>query len=188
MGVVKLSLLICHTKDRAKLLEGLYHVIRPQLTKEVECIVAGDNGTIGHKRNLLLSRSKGKYVAFIDDDDSVANNYVEEVFKGIQKGDDCCSLRGIIDEKGEFSVFEHSIRHDKYLTVNPDHHDGVKYLRYPNHLNCIKADIAKKFKFKEINHGEDTDWATQIKNAKAIETEYWIEEPIYYYDPSSNRK
>lgn len=145
---------------------------------------------IGHKRNRLLQNSTGLYVAFIDSDDRVAQDYVELLLEGIDKGPDCCSLNGIITEDGKNPLrFQHSIRHNAYLTA-PDAEE-IRYLRYPNHLNCIRADIAKQFRFPEEGglsmHGEDTDWATQIHKSRLLKTEYDIPEVIYYYIHVSNK-
>jgi hypothetical protein len=48
-------------------------------------------------------------------------------------------------------------------------------------LNCIKASIAKQFKFPEINHGEDTQWATQIKESGLLKKEVYIDKILYHY-------
>ncbi len=40
------------------------------------------NISIGEKRNLLLDVAKGKYIAFIDDDDSITEHYFKEIRKG----------------------------------------------------------------------------------------------------------
>jgi len=82
-------------------------------------------------------------------------------------------------------MFEHSIRYNAYKT-NPDGYE-VRYERFPNHLNCIKSSIAKQFIFPEKNHGEDTDWATQVHRSGLIQTEHYIKEVIYYYDYISNK-
>lgn len=169
----------------------MMNILLRQKTEDVIILTDDRVGiSIGEKRNALLSNGVkfANYVAFIDDDDTVSDDYVEQLMKGINKGVDCCSLRGVIDERGEFNIFEHSIRYDEYATVNPDHHGGVKYLRYPNHCNAIRSDIAGQFRFPEINHGEDTDWATQIHRSGQLMIEHYIPEPIYFYDPSSNRK
>lgn len=137
--------------------------------------------SIGFKRNELMRISKGKYVAFIDDDDRISDNYFNFIIPGMESGADCCSLKGIITEDGQNPlVFEHSIKYKEYKT----NHEGmpVRYERFPNHLNCIKSSIAKQFKFPEKNHGEDTDWATQIFKSGLIKTEHYIEEILYYYD------
>jgi len=142
--------------------------------------------SIGYKRNRLLQEATGLYVAFIDDDDRVVSDYIELLLEGIDFGPDCCSLNGIITEDGKNPLrFQHSIRHNAYVTC-PDAEE-IRYLRYPNHLNCIRADIAKQFQFPETMHSEDTDWATQIHRSRLLKTEYDIPEVIYYYDFISNK-
>ena len=148
----------------------------------IEVLTNVDNGelSIGSKRNELLQRAKGDYVAFVDDDDVVTESYFKNIFEGIERKVDCCSLKGIITEDGiNPLIFEHSIKYSEYKT-NPDHMP-VRYERFPNHLNTIRASIAKQFKFPEKNHGEDTDWATQIHKSGLIKSEYYIDEVIYHY-------
>jgi len=72
-----LSLLICSLKDRQGYLERLMQILDPQLSgieDKVEVIVELDNGerSIGAKRNALLDKAKGEYLAFIDDDDIIS--------------------------------------------------------------------------------------------------------------------
>lgn len=141
---------------------------------------------IGIKRNELLQRATADYVAFIDDDDTISPSYISSIMEGINKGVDCCSLRGIITWNGETpETFEHSIRYGGWFT----NHTGakIKYERYPNHLNCIKREIAQKFVFPEISHGEDHDWSTQVHNSGLIKTEHYIDEVIYNYDYIPNK-
>lgn len=185
---MKLSILICTVPKRKDLfLIQLLREIRKQITPfhgQVEILTSPDdqaNWKIGSKRNWLLDVSDGDYVAFIDDDDRISHNYIPLVMEGIDKGVDCCSLRGIITEDGlKPLIFEHSIKYHEYKT-NPEGHP-IRYERYPNHLNCIKSSIAKKFRFPEKNHGEDTDWATQVFNLGLLKMEHEIKDIIYYYD------
>lgn len=149
----------------------------------VQCIVYVDNkeSTIGKKRNRLLELSEGDYVAFIDDDDRISEKYIELLMQGVSKGVDCCSLKGIftIDGRG-MQVFEHSLKYNGWKTNHEQ--KEVTYERYPNHLNCIKASIAKQFSFTNKNHGEDFDWSKAVHEAGIIKTEHYIDEILYYYD------
>lgn len=186
----KLSILICTVEGREHFLERLTKIlekqIMPRYWSSIEVISIGGNKeddamSIGAKRSLLLDLADGEYVCFIDDDDRVSENYVELLLPGIEKGVDCCSLRGIITEDGQNPlIFEHSIKYKEYKT-NPEGMP-VRYERYPNHLNCIKASIAKQFRFPETNHGEDTDWATKIFKSGLIKTEHYIDNILYNYE------
>jgi len=185
--MIKLSILICSLESRRDYLNRLLASLLHQ-SNGIDIIVDCDNGekTIGQKRNNLLKNAIGEYVCFIDDDDLVSYNYVSYILAGIEQGVDCCSLKGVITEDGSNPlIFEHSIKYNSYKT-NPDSYP-IRYERFPNHLNCIRSGIAKQFKFPEKNHGEDTDWATQIHKSGLLEREYYIEEPIYFYEYRSKK-
>lgn len=152
----------------------------------VEVVTLYDRGEkpIGTKRNELIEMAKGEYICFIDDDDEVSQNYIKNLLEGIEKGVDCCSLKGVITWDGiNPEIFEHSLKYKAYATTN----NTVKYERFPNHLNCIKKSLVFDIKFPEISHGEDTDWATKISNANVLKTEYYIDEIMYHYLFKTNK-
>lgn len=187
----KLSILICHIPLRREYLKNLMEILKVQ----IDCFPAGMievfidphlTDKVGTKRNRLLKKANGDYLCFIDDDDRVSLYYVPFIFEGIMNGVDCCSLTGEITENGKNPlIFQHSIKYKEYKTNTED--KPIRYERYPNHLNAIKSSIAKQFKFPEINHGEDTDWAMQIHKSGLLKTEHWIEDVIYYYDHKSKK-
>lgn len=185
---MKISILICRLPKRYEMFHKLNQKLFDQYfgicDGEIEVIWNGEDWTIGAKRNELIERAKGEYSCFIDDDDDISDNYIEWLLKAAESGCDCASLKGVITTDGENRyVFEHSVKYKEYKTINivcPDS-ELVKYERYPNHLNLIKTSIAKQFKFPEINHGEDTDWATQIRDSGLLKTQFEIPEVIYYY-------
>jgi len=180
-----LSILIPTTPDRIDQLTLLMDNLYTQIAatgrgNEIELCVNEDDGrlSIGAKRNQLLDLSVGKYIAFFDSDDLPGEPYINVLLDGINSGADCVSLRGIMTTNGERpEIFEHSIRYNEYKTTE----NFIKYERYPNHLNCIKSSIAKQFRFPDINHGEDTDFATQIYRSELLKNEYYSEEIIYHY-------
>lgn len=171
-----LSILICSLNSREQMLKKLLEQLKKQKTNSLEILVEKDDGSmlIGDKRNLLLKNSSGKYVAFVDDDDEVSNDYVYKILNGIEKEPDCLGLEGIIttDSKRP-KKFIHSLQYKKWFESN-----GI-YYRNPNHLNAIKRDIALKVGFSSKSHGEDRDFSMAV--LPHLKTEYYIEGPIYYY-------
>lgn len=191
---MKLSLLIPTLPKRAALLGRLQTQLWGQVLPyagNVELLIDDSiYDTIGEKRNRLMQRVTGEYVASIDDDDRISENYIKLLMWGIGNGVDACSLRGIITFDGiNPAYFEHSLLYRLYETKEDAvfENGDIKYLRFHNHINCIKSSIAKQFKFPEINHGEDTDFATQIHNSGLIKTEHYINEVIYHYDYIQNK-
>jgi len=183
---MRLSILICTLPERKLMLTSLLVKLNRQIKEEVDIHLAHEpHLTIGEKRNLLLENATGEYVCFIDDDDMVSDNYIDLLMEGINKGVDCCSLRGAYSVDGKLDgYFEHSLKYNQWQTV-PGLEVFIRYERFPNHLNCIKSSIAKQFKFPEKNFGEDHDWSKQIHESGLIKTEHYIPEVIYYYKKAS---
>ena len=185
---MKLSLLIPTLNDRRQSFKSLVmeltkQIIDAGMEEQVEIISLCDKGllSIGAKRNELLSRTRGDYVAFIDDDDTVSERYVALLMEGIKKGVDCCSLRGVYTIDGQNpEIFEHSIKYDEWKTNGPT--SGITYERNPNHLNCIKTSIACQFSFPETWHGEDHEWSKQLQRSGLLKTEYEITDILYHYN------
>jgi len=172
----RLSILICSITERAKLLHRLLVHLKVQMSDEVEIITEIDNRemTIGEKRNKLLLRASGDYVAFIDDDDLVSGDYISKILTAIKTNPDCCSLQGeITHHHGKVDIFKHSIEYDHWFRDN-----GI-YYRCPNHLNVIKRSIALQVGFPHINSEEDRDFSGRV--FLLLKTEEKIEGTIYYY-------
>ena len=167
------------------LMRELRRQIFPKFEHQIEIIIETDNGenTTGAKRNELLKKADGDYVAFVDSDDMVAPNYIQHLMDGIVKGVDCCSLLGVYTEDGDNPrLFEHSLRYNEYRTNETAvPMVGVTYERFPNHISCLKASIAKQFKFPNQYISEDTEWATQIHKSGMLRVEHYIPEVIYHY-------
>lgn len=194
----KLSILIPTTEDRKECTSQLLKEISRQsggsklqyyngsvrvmiMNEPIEILIYLDNyeKSIGEKRNILLSKASGTYVSFVDSDDVLSKNYIQSLFEGINKGVDCCSLRGVITFDGvNPETFEHSIKYNEWKTNETA---PIKYERTINHLNCLKKEIAEQFKFPEINFGEDHKWSMDLHQSGLIKTEHFIEEVIYHY-------
>jgi cellulose synthase/poly-beta-1,6-N-acetylglucosamine synthase-like glycosyltransferase len=182
----RLSLLVCTVKGRENYLERLKARLKPQLTPEVEILVAKDNRelTIGKKRNDLIHNASGEYIAFIDDDDWVSENYVKEILKATDSKPDVVGFNSIITFNGKTPrrveiTMKHKNWSHKMGTI-----DGtaqpVTYYRCPNHLTPVKKSIALKILFPEMNDQEDRFYSLAIPSF--AETEVYINDYLYFYD------
>ena len=176
----QLSILICHLPERETLLQNLVMELVQQINEgPVEIWI--DNTipeiqTIGAKRNVLMDVATGRYLAFIDDDDTVTGNYVRLILNAIREGNDCIGIVGILKRQGKPDwQFRHSI------TVGRWCKDKQKriYFRTPNHLNPVKSELAKQVMFPEMNYGEDKSYSDKLR--PLLTTETFIETPIYIY-------
>ena len=171
-----LSILTCSLRSRRHLLSSLLRELRRQATPEVEVLVSIDDGqkSIGTKRNELLRRAKGRYVAFVDDDDIVSSDYVQKILLAVRSDPDCCGMEGIITwDGGNPRRFVLSSRYDHWFEK-----DGT-YYRCPNHLSPVKTAIALQAMFPEISFSEDRLYSLKLRSL--IESEVYIDGPIYYY-------
>ena len=168
------SILIPTMPGREKGLAELVATIREKLARLVpqlryEFCLAFDNReqSIGMKRQRLLDMAKGKYLSFIDDDDAITDEYIEDLWQMIQGGYHTMRLRG---QMSQYS-FVHST--EVTLTTPMATNEEVPvFQRPPNHLNPMLADVAKLVPFKDAVHGEDLDWTLALYKTKFIETEY----------------
>lgn len=177
-----LSILVCSTTERAPLLQRLVAFLRSQarrFPRQVEIVVNIDGGElpVGMKRQQLLEQAVGHFVAFVDDDDFVAHDYVERILAAVkaEPDADCVSLVGTLTTNGQNpEKFTHSIQHGGWYTEQ-----GVHY-RTPNHLNPIRRRLALCAGFQAKDVGEDHDFSNAIKPLLKCEASGGAE-PLYLY-------
>lgn len=199
-----LSILICHLEDRSLVFQRLLDSLARQFRMSsgalnpsteiaqaglTELIIEKDNGhmSTGQKRNKLLERARGDYIAFVDDDDMVDENYVSRIESAIQcpkcgYAPDCLGLEGLIYIKNVNlnklvpQKFIHSLKYKSWFEK-----DGVFY-RNPNHLNPVKREIALKVRFPHWTQREDFDYSQRM--LPLLKTEEMLSgNPLYHYYP-----
>lgn len=196
-----LSILIPTINSRKGLLAALLNEFEVQISKDliiskadgikkynygdIEILIFPDEElNLGTKRNILLKAASGKYSCFFDDDDFPSADYISELRKAIEQNPDVVSLRGIMTTNGKNpELFEHSLKYSAWKTTDNE----IKYERYPNHLNCIRASIAKQILFPEKNFGEDHDWSRKLHESGLLKTEYYTDKVLYNYKFISNK-
>jgi glycosyltransferase involved in cell wall biosynthesis len=147
----------------------------------VEVHSLSDDGkeTIGAKRNRLMDLARGRFLVFIDDDDRVSADYVRLILAAIRDNPaaDCISFPGEITFRGrQPRRLVHSIRYTDWYELRGN------YVRPPCHITPIRTDIARRYRFAEVNWAEDQQWAMRISQDRALQREAEIDEVLYYYD------
>lgn len=176
-----ISIMICTIPTRNHFLETLLNDIYVHLSKtKLKYQILLNTKTdvsIGTKRNELLTNARGKYSAFIDDDDKITSSYFSVVEDAIKSGEDYDSIA----LNGRYYVnnvyignFYHSIQYPNWV-------DNVdSFYRPPNHVNPIKTSIARRIKFPDISHCEDRIYSHNIKDMIKTEYKHDLIQYLYY--------
>lgn len=178
-----LSILICSLRSREKSLNSLLENLEKQKTSEIEIITDIDNGeiTVGAKRQRLLERASGLFVAFIDDDDLVSSQYCSEIRKSIlghPRGlPDCCGMQGLWHIGKETKYIFWGLQYDWERI-------GKRYYIGTNHITPVRREIALQAGFPDISSGEDQEYGRRVRKIAKVESK--IDTPLYFYmcDPS----
>lgn len=101
--------------------EPYYGEIEVYLHKhnELKCrLIQTDTGGVSNARNIGLDESKGDYICFIDDDDFVSPNYLEELLKHASLDTiPVCRPLSFEDGTQQYSDYNITKDYDKYCTL-----------------------------------------------------------------------
>jgi hypothetical protein len=161
-----LSILTPAIPERIEQLATLRGLIEPQQAQlpagSVEWLVFCDTRgarTVGEKRDELLRMARGDYVAFVDDDDRVSNDYCEAILKAIQAypAADVITFRQHVTYNGETGEVCFRLG-----APNQPFAPGCETLRAPWHACAFRSQLAKAHHFPASNYGEDWAWARHV--------------------------
>lgn len=163
-----------YTKELAKVLE-------PQLTDDIEWIIVDDgcnetrldnfkakvihlkenSGGASKPRNIGLDNARGDYIAFIDSDDLVVEDYIGKIIKAITKNVDIIYLSW------------KSKVHEVKITTRPPKWNCAVWCR------VYKKEIIKNIRFDEkLRIAEDWKFNQEIRYNSSI----CIKTPVYIYN------
>src|ERR1700676_850524 len=146
----------------------------------VEVLYNRDNleHSVGSKRNQLLRQARGRFVAFVDDDDDISDDYVPRVCDVIRRRPviDCIGIRGLVTFRGSHPrEFSHSLKYQDYFSRRHT------YFRPPYHLNPILRVVALQHPFRDVSYSEDVEWALRLQRLDVLKCEEFIDAPLYFY-------
>lgn len=180
----KLTILTPTLNSRFETLKRLYDELYYQIqSKPVQVLWLGDNKSmsVGEKRNILKSIAKGEWTCYIDDDDFIADNYIETILKAIDENSDkkVICFRGKQTTDG---VDDAPFRYDVNFGRNfKKEIDGEKWkVMIPDHLCVWKRDtITEDFPLKNLS--EDHIWAKQMALTYTDKDQVLLNETLYEY-------
>jgi len=182
---MKLSILVPSVAERRntflpKCLDMLYGQLESlpiEQQKEVEVLFLIDSKErmLGSKRNNLIDISQGEYIVFVDDDDRIEPDYISSLLTGIERNTDVITFLASVSLNGEPAKICHYS--NKYAK---DYNTTDTYHRLPNHICCVKKEIALKAPFLNIKNGEDSAYSKMLKPHLRTQTE--INKILYHYD------
>lgn len=180
--MIKLSIII-PTYNRNEKLSKLLNILNMQITDEVEVIVIDDHsdnelkldfpkwlkyirlkensGGASVPRNVGLDNANGEYIAFIDVDDTVKDNYIKTILDKTKEEWDYCFI--------SWECNTHKI----IIKDNPPKWNCCVW-------NCIyKKELIGNTRFNpELVIAEDYDFNQKVRKGKKAN----IKEVLYYYD------
>jgi glycosyltransferase involved in cell wall biosynthesis len=134
--------------------------------------------SIGSKRQALLNRATGDYIAFIDDDDWVAPTYVDDILKATESGPDCIGFRIEVHglNRRRVEMASASMRYTWQKDI-----DGFDYVRGIYHKTPVKRSHAIAIGFADMRFAEDKDYSDRIAASGLLKWEEYIDKALYIY-------
>lgn len=123
-------------------------------------LINQDNKGVSAARNIGIELSTGKYITFIDSDDFVAQNYIEDLYKQCNDKNADLSICGTNDIDNNKKIIKTSIKYSNIVDakeamkelLNEKYYTGVVWAK------MYKKDLFKDIKFnKKIKIAEDLD-------------------------------
>lgn len=166
-----LSILIPTIKSRSDLFLRLYENVLTQCDElnrlhpslgEVEILPYNtlsflEGGpSIGEKRDHLVRLATGKYVCFLDDDESISPDYVETLVRLCAEGKDVVTFSNISKLPPYWMIVHLGLGNENEPAM-----PGV-IKRKPWHICPVRSEFAKMYSFSKSNYGEDWEWFEKV--------------------------
>lgn len=191
--MVTLSVLIPTIPERVDMFTKLYNEVQRQVEYcftvhpslgSVQILVDGSKKflegglSIGKKREALVNRANGKYLCFLDDDETIAPNYIELLLRAAQKDVDVITFKAFSKLETYWMVAAMGLSNE-----NQEARPGI-ITRKPWHTCPVISYFAKLHQFDDTSYGED--WAWMEKVLEHCKTEEHIDAILLSYNHGSH--
>lgn len=186
---VALSLLVCSTHTRYRTfglaiqdqLWGQWDELDEDQRGRVEIMILTDNKMImlGQKRNVMVDAAQGDYVMFVDDDDRVEPDLIVSLLDAIDThpGVDVVAFEASVTiNGGDPRICRYSKDYRRDVNTPTEYH------RLPNHICCVRRELARQVSFPSKIRNEDSGYSALLR--PLIKTEHQIGRVLYHYDYS----
>lgn len=193
--MVILSILMATTPQRHEMFNKLFMEVQRQndnLQRDhrtlglVEILVDDsirflDGGlSVGKKREALLKRAEGKYVCYLDSDESISPDYLETLVRLCNQGADVCTFRAFVKLANFWALVDMRLAYPMTDQISPEY----TVRRSAWHICPIKREHAQRHHFADINNAEDSDWLKRV--LAHCTTEAHTERIIFQYSHGSH--
>jgi hypothetical protein len=149
------------------------------LEKEVEHLVLIDNKirTVGRKRDNLVQSAVGNFVAFVDDDDDISDDYVEELVNAIKKNPNVDVIT--FKQKCFIENYPKSTVIFGLNNGNEAYQPNTTFKRKPYHICAWNRLLCQNYRVPSNNICEDYGWVSQLW--RVAKTEFFIDKELHSY-------
>jgi len=132
---------------------------------EVLCFYDYKRESIGSKRNLLMGMANGDYVSYLDDDDSVRDEYITHILAAIDQNDppDLVTFDQEVWVQDTGERFVATFKDFDQLTEDGYFKEDGTWVGIPNHFCVWRKKCVERTRFPDTNWREDLDWMRQAK-------------------------
>lgn len=186
---IKLSILVATVPSRynnyyLKLMSHLLEQVKSYDDVEIMSYFDNKKRTIGRKRNDMIQAAQGEYSVFIDDDDRIADDYIDQIMKALYDNPttDCVVFNLEARTNGgkpQLSKYGIELENGYYEPQNTEKYI-TEYRCKPTHIMVYRTEISKKHGFKDMYNAEDLDWFSRAY--QDIKNQTRIDKVLYYYD------